>query len=108
MRVGREQPAQTRGKDSSPPATAFPTRAGTTVPSCVRAHGLLSSQRDSRVQEPGTSQDVRDDEVDRDISRGHHRRNRPLEGSWGGVFAVEGIDPSCSHRPQGQLGTSCL
>ena len=108
MRVGREQPAGTRGKGSSPPATVSPTHAGVTVPSCVQARGLLSSQRDSKAQELDTGQDVTDDSMDSDISRGHCPRDRPLGGSCRGLFAVEGIDLLCSRCPQGPLGTSCL
>lgn len=52
-----------RGKGSSPPGTA--------VLSCVQARGLLFSQRDLRVQEPGTGQDVADAGMGRDVSRGH-------------------------------------
>lgn len=45
----------------------------------------ISSHRDVTVQELGTHQDVRDDEMGRDVTRGHHRTNRPLKDTVVGV-----------------------
>lgn len=114
--------SQLRGKGSSPPATMSPAHAGTTVLSCVQAPGLLFSQRDLRVQEPGTSQDVADAGMGTDISRGHITegigrcgRNRsfvfPLSPRmarhelFGGVgssaLPAPGVSPKRRHRAGG-------